>query len=371
MIDLESSAHLEKKSRLILIDGNAMLHRAYHALPPLTSPDGTQVNAVYGFASMLIRLVHDLRPTHMAVTFDRAAPTFRKKLYKEYQATRPKMDEELVSQIDLVHELVKSFGISIFELDGFEADDLIGTLCRKIQNPNFQTLNKSKTQKSNDSNHFQVIVVTGDRDILQLVEDEKVLVYMPTKGLSEGKLYGEREVEARMGVTPKLIPDLKGLMGDSSDNYPGVAGIGPKTAVELLRVFNSVEGIYKMLGKGDNPPSPRLRRAKGDRENRGNKGDKSKFSEGVWEKLKNGEKDAEVSKNLATIRKDVQLEVDPESLAIGSFDTKAAHAFLENLHFYSLIKRLSGPEDEDDKKVKKVRSVAKKPIAIVEQLELV
>ena len=150
-----------------------MLHRAYHAIPlVLTAPDGSVVNAVYGFGTMLVKLIGDLKPTSVAVAFDRPKPTFRKKLFAGYQAKRPEMDSALVEQIPKVHDLVESFGIPIFEKDGFEADDVIGTIAKKSKD--------------------QVIIVTGDRDILQLVHDDHVLVYMPTKGLSEAKLYGEK-----------------------------------------------------------------------------------------------------------------------------------------------------------------------------------
>jgi DNA polymerase I len=212
-------------NRLVLIDGNAILHRAYHALPPLTAPDGSVVNAVYGFATMLLRLINDLAPTHVAVAFDRPKPTFRKKLFKGYQAKRPKMDEELVDQIPKVHTLVASFGIPIFEQDGFEADDVIGTLAKQSKD--------------------QVIIVTGDKDLLQLVDDDQIFVYMPTKGLSQAKLYDENAVMERMGVTPDKIPDFKALAGDPSDNYPGVAGIGPKTAVALLTKYKTLEAILE------------------------------------------------------------------------------------------------------------------------------
>ncbi len=311
--------------RLVLIDGNAMLHRAYHALPPLTSPDGLQVNAVYGFTAMLIRLVIDLKPTQMAVAFDRAAPTFRKKLYKEYQATRPKMEEALVSQIDLVHELVAAFEIPIFELDGYEADDVIGTIVEKVKN-----------DKADQKNQAQVIIVTGDRDILQLVEEGKVLVYMPTKGLSEGKLYGEKEVVGRMGVIPKLIPDLKALTGDSSDNYPGVAGIGSKTAISLILKYGDIKGIYRNL-----------------KEFRGKK--PVGLSQTVVDKVKNGKEAAELSYDLATIRRDVPITVDIDELHLQSLDTPKVHAFLEKLHFYSLLKRLGKEENGEQKDQKEKR----------------
>lgn len=291
-------------NRLVLIDGNAVLHRAYHALPPLTAPDGSLVNAVYGFASMLFKIFENLKPTHMAVAFDRPKPTFRKKMFEGYQAKRPKMDGELVSQISKVHDLVSSFGIPIFEKDGYEADDVLATLSREALNPKSKILNKSKIQNLNEPKIDQIIIVTGDRDILQLVVDEKVLVYMPTKGLSEAKLYGEKEVVERMGVAPKLVPDLKALAGDPSDNYPGVAGIGPKTAITLLRKHKSLEGILK-----------------------------------TKELSSSEKKSARLGKQLAMIRTDVPIDGGLTQTA--TLDTPAARTFLEQLHFHSLLKRLN------------------------------
>lgn len=299
-------------NRLVLIDGNAILHRAYHALPALTAPDGSLVNAVYGFASMLLKIHENLKPTHMAVAFDRPKPTFRKELFKGYQAKRPKMDEELVGQIERVHELVAAFGIPVFEKDGYEADDVIGTLSRKAKGID------------------QVIIVTGDRDILQLVVDEKVLVYMPTKGLSEAKLYGEKEVTERMGVPPKLVVDLKALAGDASDNYPGVPGIGPKTAVELLKTYKSLKGIYRNLKEL--------------------KEKKTKMSAGIIQKLIAGEENAMLGEKLATIDTNVPLSVN--LVPVASFDTPVARVFLDTLHFHSLLKKLKGGEPSDTKEEK-------------------
>lgn len=303
-------------NRLVLIDGNAVLHRAYHAIPPLTAPDGSIVNAVYGFTAMLIRLFNDLAPTHIAVAFDRPKPTFRKKMFKAYQATRPKMDEELVGQIEKVHEVVRAFGIPIFENDGFEADDVIGTIAKQ----------------STD----QVIIVTGDRDILQLVVDDKVMVYMPTKGLSEAKLYRESDVKERLGVAPDHVADYKGLAGDASDNYPGIDGIGPKTAVSLLNAFDTVEKLYKALEKHDKRFE--------------------KVSPSVLEKLTSGEKSAMLSKDLATIRTDVKLDGALPQTAITTLDTPEVEKILSDLHFHSLIKRLRGEVDKP-----KQKKEAKKP----------
>ncbi len=294
-------------NRLVLIDGNAVLHRAYHAIPPLTAPDGSVVNAVYGFASMLVRLVHDLKPTHIAVAFDRPKPTFRKKLFEGYQAKRPKMDDALSDQIPKVHDLITAFGIPIFEKDGFEADDVLGTLAKKARD--------------------QVIIVTGDRDILQLVKDDKVFVYMPTKGLSEAKLYDEKAVVERMGVAPNKIPDFKALAGDPSDNYPGVPGIGPKTAVALLTKYKSLEKIL------------------------------------ATKELSSTEKEsARMSYDLATIRTNVPLE---GSLApTGSLNTPEAIEELSRYGFRSLIKRITGEVKQEVSKKQKTQKTSEQQLLL-------
>ena len=307
--------------RLVIIDGNALLHRAYHALPPLTDPDGTIVNAVYGFASVIIKLYSELKPTHMAVAFDRPVPTFRKILYKDYQAKRPEMEDALSSQIPKVQELVKAFGIPRYEADGFEADDVIGTV----------------TKMAGDEKIDQVVIVTGDRDLLQLVKDDRVYVYMPTKGISENKIYGEKEVQDKMGVTPAQIPDLKALAGDSSDNYPGVAGIGPKTAAQLLGKYGSLERIYRKIDEV-----------------------RSDMADPVAEKLKAGRETALLFHNLATIRTDVPVDVDLKKTEIKELDTDEAREFLLKLHFPSLLKRLaskSGETEKTEKPVKKKKKV--------------
>lgn len=284
-------------NRLVLIDGNAILHRAYHALPRLTTPEGTIVNAVYGFVSMLIKVWNDFKPTHVAVAFDRPEPTFRKSMYTAYQAARPRMADDLVAQVALVHDVVAAFGIPIFEAAGFEADDVIGTLAAKVKG-------KRQTEKGGMD---EIIIVTGDRDLLQLVDD-RVKVFMPTKGLSEGKLYGEAEVVEKFGVSPKQIPDLKALTGDASDNYPGVPGIGPKTAVKLLAGYGSVEKLLEAKKIGDGAA-------------------------------------ARLGLKLATIRTDAPIAVG-ELPVITTLDTPAARAKLESLHFPSLIKRLERPASD-------------------------
>lgn len=209
--------------KLVLIDAHSVLHRAYHALPPLTNKDGTQTNAVYGFVTMLLRGLENLAPTHLAVAFDLPQPTFRKQQYVGYQAKRPVMQSNLAEQIPLVYELLDKLEIKHFELAGFEADDVIGTIATKT--------------------NVETIIVTGDRDMLQLINKNiKVCV-------SEAKIYDEELVFKEFGVKPAQWVDVKALKGDSSDNYPGVKGIGPKTAQALIAKYNTLENLYSQLGK--------------------------------------------------------------------------------------------------------------------------
>lgn len=329
-------------NRLVLIDGNAILHRAYHALPPLTAPDGSVVNAVYGFTSILIKLFKELKPTHMAVAFDRPEPTFRKSLFKEYQAKRPEMDDALVTQIPKVQDVVRAFGMPIYDAVGFEADDVIGTIVKQVISDKQKEI--SKTNKHSDVSPItsrlspsieDVVIVTGDRDILQLVDDKKgVKVFMPTKGLSEGKLLGEKDVEEKMGVMPDRIPDLKALMGDASDNYPGVAGIGPKTAVGLLHTFGSIEELYKAMKS--QPSAVSLQP-----------------SAGIREKLLQGEESAKFSKDLATIRTNAPVDFEENHAQIETLDTLDARTKLAEFHFPSLIKRLTNTKEDRKEKVEK------------------
>ena len=255
----------------MLIDGNAILHRAYHAMPALTSKDGTPINGVYGFVSMLLRIITDLKPTHIVVAWDTAKPTFRHTEYSNYQAQRPKGDSELIVQFDIAYKVLDAMQIPKYFLEGFEADDVIGTLAYQVA-----------SRHSGGRRPIESIdIVTGDRDILQLVDDDKhIFVYMPTKGISEGKLYKEQDVVERMGVKPNQIIDFKALVGDQSDNYPGVAGVGPKTAIDLLKTYGTLEQIYKNLN--DIKPS-------------------------IAKKLAQGAEPAGISQRLATIVKDVPV----------------------------------------------------------------
>lgn len=291
--------------KLMLVDGNAILHRAYHAVPQnLTSRKGTPINAVYGFTAMLLRLIEDLDPTHIAVCFDRKEPTFRHKAFKKYQSQRPAMENNLSVQFTEAKDVIGSFGICIFEKAGYEADDLLGTLARK-------------SWKVIDS----VVIVTGDRDILQLVND-KVSVYLPTRGISEGKLMGITDVVEKMGVEPSQIVDLKALTGDSSDNYPGVAGIGPKTAVTLLLKYESFLGIYKNIDYV-NPK--------------------------IAEKLKKGEKMGKISYDLAQIETNAPIEFDLANLDDWSLSRPQISEVFSNIGFKTLKVRVEKMAKEKSK----------------------
>lgn len=293
-------------SRLVLIDGNAILHRAFHALPPMRNSKGNPTNAIYGFVAMLLRVIEELKPEYLSVTFDRPKPTFRNELYKEYQAHRPKMDDSLAQQVSGVHEIVAALGIPIYEKDGYEADDVIGTIAREVE----------KNKKVDE-----VIIVTGDRDLLQLV-DKKIKLFMPVKGLSEAKIYGEKEAEERLGVPPEKVVALKALMGDPSDNYPGVAGIGPKTATTLLKQFSSISELVANIDK--------IKDAK------------------VRDKINNDKENLLISQKLATVVTDAPVEFDLKTAKIPDdfLTPKVVEAF-GKFEFRTLLKRLSKMNGKD------------------------
>jgi DNA polymerase-1 len=201
-------------SKLVIFDGNAIMYRAFFAIPPLNSKDGVQINALYGLVSILINIVENLKPTHIIFTFDEKEKTFRNELLPTYQSQRPETPSEIIPQFTMAREFLTSVNIPIYSKSGYEADDVIGTISKLI---------------IHNTQQCETIIVTGDRDILQLVDDENnIKLFMPIGGLSNGKIFAEKETIERMGVTPKQIPDFKALVGDPSDNYFGIAGIGPK-----------------------------------------------------------------------------------------------------------------------------------------------
>lgn len=286
--------------RLVLVDGNALLHRAYHATPPLTLSSGELINAVFGFTSMLLKSMQELKPDYIAICWDKSAPTFRHQAYTQYKATRGPSDDNLHNQYERVHEVVDVLNIPEFGLEGYEADDLIGTLAKQAV--------KEK--------NIEVIVVTGDRDILQIIEPH-IKVLMPKKTLADVGLYGEEEFREKYGFEPIQMIDYKGLAGDSSDNIPGVSGIGDVSATKLIKQFGSVENIYKPENLSTLP-------------------------ERMQKLLAEGAESAAMSKTLATIELNAPISLDLQKCIIHDYNRQAAIKLFEKLEFKSLINRLPG-----------------------------
>ncbi len=297
--------------RLVLIDGHALVFRAYYAFPAsLTNKKGEQINAVYGFSSMLLAVIKELKPTHLAVAFDLDKPTFRHIEYVGYKAQRPEVDVELTDQLDWVRKVVKSLNIPIFEVEGFEADDVIGTLA----------VQASKAQS------LEVIIVTGDQDAMQLVNG-LIKVYVPGRGKKPAMIYGSKEVKNRYDLEPKQIIDLKAISGDVSDNIPGIKGIGPKTATNLLKKFLTVERVYGQLDEAIK---------------------KGEISRVVGEKLADGYEEALRGKRLATIVLDVPITLNLKACEVNDYNKKKAKKLFEKWGFKSLVHRLPNDEDEEE-----------------------
>lgn len=301
--------------KLILIDGNSLLHRAYHAFPPLTTPRGELINAVYGFSAMLLTVLEKLGPTHVAVAWDVKGPTFRKIEYVEYKANRGPMDEDLASQIDRTKEVVEALNIPQFGIEGYEGDDIIGTLSKQA----------TDEEKEKDT---QVVIVTGDRDALQLIKGKQIVVYLPIQNRSsQATVFDEEKVNEVYGLSPRQIIDLKSLMGDSSDNIPGVKGVGKVTATKLLADFGSLEGVYENI---NNPRiSPRMR-----------------------EILVKGEEMGKQSFKLAEINRNAPLKINWEDCLLTNYDKKKAIELFTELNFKSLLGRL--PKDSWEKEAEDI-----------------
>jgi len=289
-----------EKPLLLLFDGHALIHRAFHALPALTTREGKPTGAIYGFASMLLKTLEEFKPSHWAIAFDTAAPTFRHIQFQDYKAHRPKAPDELISQFAVVRQLVQALGILAFDVEGYEADDILGTLSQQAS-----------------AQGIDSIIVTGDTDTLQLVSSSvEVLLPRPRRPFSDTQLYDEEAVQQRYSLGPRQIADLKGLKGDSSDNIPGVPGIGEKIAVNLIRQFGSLEGIYQQIDE----VTP-LR---------------------IQEILRSNEEIARQSKELATIVTDVPVSLDLSSCHVGSYNRDKVIALFRELEFFSLLDKLPG-----------------------------
>lgn len=292
--------------RLVILDSNSLMNRAFYALPLLTNSDGEYTNAVFGFASMLFKIKEDIKPDFIVATFDKKAPTFRHLEYGDYKAGRKKMPEELAQQFPLVKEMLNLFDINIFEIDGFEADDLIGTLAKHAE-----------------ENGMEVYIVTGDRDALQLASDN-INVVITKKGITEKEIYNKNRIIEEMGVTPTEFIDVKGLMGDTSDNIPGVPGIGEKTAYKLIQAYKSVENVLNNIDEI--------------------KGKKLK------ENLMEYREQAIFSKKLATIITNVPVEIDLNEIkSKEKLNIEGLRQMFYKLQFKSLIDKL--PKDSNEEKV--------------------
>ncbi len=291
----------QKNKTFLILDANAILHRSFHALPPLQTKDGTLVNAVYGFITTLLKALKEFKPSYVAVAFDKKGPTFRHEQYKEYKATRVKAPQEFYDQIPLAHDVLDAFRIPVFEKDGYEADDVIGTMAKQTED------------KAN------VIIATGDMDALQLIDDH-IKVFTLRKGMSDTVVYDSAAVKERYGLTPKQIIDYKALAGDASDNIPGVKGVGEKTATELLKEFGDIETLYEELERN----SPRA----------------EKLKSGVKEKLSKDKKNAFMSKKLATIVFDAPVNFALEDTAAQPYDHDKVFSLFQKLEFKTLLSRL-------------------------------
>jgi len=283
--------------RLLLVDGHALVHRAYHAIPTLSTSSGELTNAVFGFSNILLKEINELKPTHVIMALDRPAPTFRHQEFAEYKATRPRTPPELVGQFQRVREVAHAMNIVVHERDGFEADDVLGTLAKQAEDQGIET-----------------VILTGDLDALQLVS-EHVRVLTPARGPSETALYDEAAVRSRYGLEPTQIPDWKALVGDKSDNIPGVNGFGKKAAEELLSRFGSIENLLDHLTE-----LPVKRQ----------------------EALEPYREQAVQSKRLATIVRDVPETLDLQHCAWHDVDRTELIKLFRDLEFRSLIDRVQG-----------------------------
>ena len=292
---------------LVLLDTHAILHRAFHALPDFTSPKGELTGALYGFTAFLIKIIRELKPDYIAAAYDLPKPTFRHIAYDKYKAGRAKMDDSLAKQINRSHDILKAFNIPVYSAEGFEADDILGTIAEMVQK-------NSEWKKS-----VKTIIASGDMDTLQLIKDDNVVVYTLKKGINETIIYDEKAVIERYGFGPELIVDYKALKGDPSDNIIGIKGIGEKSATELIKKYGGIENIFAKLKEGKIEAKPR-----------------------VIELLKRGEEEAQFSKTLAEIRRDAPIDFSLEKISWKEkFYKEKTKPILNELGFRSLADRLN------------------------------
>ncbi len=299
---------MNKRKKFILVDGQGLLYRAFYALPQLTTTYGQVVNAVYGFTMILIRLLEEEKPEYIVITFDTPVPTFRHKKFEEYKAHRKKMPDELISQIPLINEIINNYNIAICSKEGYEADDVIGTIAREAEKRNCDT-----------------IIVTGDKDAFQLISPHTKIM-TTIKGVTEVKIYDEEEIKRKFGVGSEKIVDILALKGDSSDNIPGVPGIGEKTAIALIKEFGSLENI---LNDTDKISKKSLR-----------------------EVIREYEDQIKMSKMLATIVREVPIKYDFDSFRVKSPNYEELWKIFKKLEFKNLLKKIAPKINHEKTKLK-------------------
>jgi DNA polymerase-1 len=303
----ETKKQNSSTKKLVLLDAHAIIHRAYHALPDFSTSKGEPTGGLYGVSAMLIKIINELKPDYIVACYDLPKPTFRHEAYAEYKSGRAKADDELVSQIIRSRDIFEAFNIPIYEKEGFEADDMLGTISEQLK----------------DDKNIEIIIASGDMDTLQLVEKDRVKVYTLRKGLNDTIIYDKDKVIDRYGFEPKMLVDYKGLRGDPSDNIIGIVGIGEKTATILIQKFGAIEDIYKKLKKNENlfidaGIKPR-----------------------IIGLLKDGEEEALFSKTLATIRLDAPIKFSlPKYKWSDLFDISKVEKLFIELEFRTLFARV-------------------------------
>lgn len=286
----------------LLIDANSLIHRSYHALPPFTNTEGQPTGALYGLANILLKILREEPPQFIAAFFDRPEPTFRKKIFEEYKIHRPPTPNSLVSQIQEARNLFQKLGIKTFEALGFEADDLIGTAVQKFK-------------KTPD---LKIMILTGDLDTLQLVENDRIVVKIFKRGVTETMIYNESAVKKRYGIAPEKLPDYKGLIGDSSDNIPGVLGVGPKTAAQIIQKYGTLQNFFSEGQKDKN-----------------------------YGKIAGAKEQFLLSRRLGEIVKDAPLQIQSiDDLTLAGPKEQDLILYLKKLGFKSLVKRVENQQNK-------------------------
>ncbi|MDP2593035.1 MAG: 5'-3' exonuclease H3TH domain-containing protein, partial [bacterium] len=314
----EKRGEKSEPKKLVILDAHAIIHRAYHALPEdFATSAGMPTGALYGLATMLIKIIGELKPDYMAAAYDLPKPTYRHAVYEDYKGKRAKTDDALVAQLKRSREIFEAFSIPVYDAEGFEADDVLGTIVEQISGKEVDVKDKGLRIKDCD-----IVIASGDMDTLQLVDGDRVRVYTLKKGIQDTILYDEEKVKERFGFGPEFLPDFKGLRGDPSDNIIGIPGIGEKTATELIQKFGHIEDIYDKLEK-----------------------DKKVFEkEGVKARvimlLEKHKEEAEFSKMLAVIRRDAPVLFKlPEMEWKESVDEKKAEEIFSRFEFRTMAAR--------------------------------